>query len=226
MGNEKYKQGKYDEAIQFYETIIKKGVKNGYLFYNLGNAYFKNKQLGKAILNYERARLYLPNDEDIKFNLQFVSALKVDKIQSPKYNPFTKVILFIYNIFDVNTLFIISYILLWIIVGIFIIKWIVKNLQLQDIASRIFPYIGILFIIFTLILIIKIYNTENLKYSIVLSQESEVRSGPGKDYTVIFTLHEGTKVRERNYSGKWTQITLPNGYSGWIKSSDIESIEK
>lgn len=226
LGNEKYKQGKYEEAIEFYESIIKKGIKNGYLFYNLGNAYFKTKQLGKAILNYERAKIYLPNDEDVEFNLKYASSLKVDKIQPPEYNPFTKVILFIYNLFDVNTLFILCYILLWLIIAIFIVRWLVKNILLKDIGLRIFPYVSITLAVLLIILIIKIYNAENLKYSIVLSKESEVRSGPGEDYTVIFTLHEGTKVRERNYSGNWIQITLPNGYNGWIKSSDIESIEK
>lgn len=223
-GNEKYRQGKYEEAIKFYETIISKGIKNGYLFYNLGNAYFKINEIGKAILNYERAKIYLPYNDDVQFNLRFVNSLKVDKIETKEYNPFTKVVLFVYNLFTVNTLFILVYIFLCLIVIGFIIKWFVKNISVRDISSRVFPYIVVIFIILFLILVLKLYDTENIRYGIVLAKESEVRSGPGEDYTVIFTLHEGTKIREHNRSGNFAQITLPNGYSGWIKRADIELI--
>jgi len=225
LGNESYKQGKYNDAIKFYETLVKKGVKNGYLFYNLGNAYFKNKQIGKAILNYERAKLYLPNDKDIKYNLKYANTIKVDRISEPEYNPFTKVILFIYNVFGVNTLAIIVEVLLWIIVAIFIIKWLVKDYRIKDLALKIFPYAAITFIVLLLIFVIKVYNIENSEYGIVTVNEGEVKSGPGNDYTVIFTLHEGTKVKKQNVSGNWYQVTLPNGYTGWLKKGDIEMIE-
>jgi len=67
--NESYKQGAFEEAIQGYNQLIDGGLGNGHLFFNLGNAYFRMNKLGKALLNYERARLLLPRDADLNFNL-------------------------------------------------------------------------------------------------------------------------------------------------------------
>ncbi|MBN1898925.1 MAG: BatD family protein [Spirochaetes bacterium] len=226
QGNKNYKTGNYEKAIGIYESIKQKGVKNGYLYYNLGNAYFKNSQLGEAILNYERARLYLPRDRDVKFNLEFAENLKVDSIQEMEYNPFTKIIFFVYDLFNVNILFIFVFILSWLLVAIFAVKWLVKNVLYRSLAARIFPTIVMAFLFFLILFMIKVYHAQNHIDSVVLASESEVRSGPGQDFTVIFTLHEGTKVRERNYSQRWTQISLPNGFNGWIDSKDIERIEK
>jgi tetratricopeptide (TPR) repeat protein len=74
-----YEAEQYEEAVALYEAIAKRRIRAGRVYYNLGNAYFKAGQLGKAILSYERARRLLPRDEDIEANLGFVRLLKVDK---------------------------------------------------------------------------------------------------------------------------------------------------
>ena len=56
-GNEFYELGQYQEAIKNFEEIIDNGYESWELYYNLGNAYFKNKQLGKAILNLKSQQL-------------------------------------------------------------------------------------------------------------------------------------------------------------------------
>ncbi len=55
-----YEQANYDEAIKQYDGILKSGWESGNLYYNLGNCYFKKGELGKAILNYEKARRLIP----------------------------------------------------------------------------------------------------------------------------------------------------------------------
>ena len=53
--NADYAAGKFPSAIEGYESLVKSGQWNPSLFYNLGNAYFRTGDLGRAILNYERA---------------------------------------------------------------------------------------------------------------------------------------------------------------------------
>ena len=65
---------------QMYEKIKQLGYESEELYYNLGNAYFKSKQLGNAILHYEKALRLAPNNKDIQFNLKLVNSLTVDKI--------------------------------------------------------------------------------------------------------------------------------------------------
>ena len=122
-GNEKYKKGKYNDAIKYYELILSKGIRNGYVYYNLGNAYFKANNPGKAVLNLERAKIYLPSDADVNFNIRFTESRIVDTIQKQQYNPFTIVILFFYNLFEINTLFWVIFILFLILIGSLTFKW-------------------------------------------------------------------------------------------------------
>jgi len=69
-----YKKGNYPSAINQYADIISNGKESGQLYYNLGNSYFKNGQLGKAVLNYERALLLIPRDSDLNFNYDYAQA--------------------------------------------------------------------------------------------------------------------------------------------------------
>ena len=76
-----YFKGNYADAIALYEGILKRGKKSSELYYNLGNSYYKSKDMAKAILNYERALLLNPGDGDIKFNLKLAQNKTVDTTQ-------------------------------------------------------------------------------------------------------------------------------------------------
>ena len=66
-----YEMKHYDKAISIYEALIKEEGATKQLYYNLGNAYFRANEIGKSILNYERALRLDPTDEDAKANLEF-----------------------------------------------------------------------------------------------------------------------------------------------------------
>ena len=74
-----YRKGNYQQAINDYKELLKQGA-SADIFYNLGNAYFRSGNLTQAILNYERASLLSPGNEDINFNLEFARSKTVDKI--------------------------------------------------------------------------------------------------------------------------------------------------
>jgi hypothetical protein len=65
----------YRQSAQLLETILSDGFKNGAIFYNLGNAYFRAGDFGKAILNYRKAKLYRPRDPYVQANLQQALAM-------------------------------------------------------------------------------------------------------------------------------------------------------
>lgn len=64
--------GHYAEAVQLYEEQVARGVQDSALFFNLGNAYFHQGDLGRAVLNLERAAQLNPRDADIANNLSLV----------------------------------------------------------------------------------------------------------------------------------------------------------
>ena len=69
-GNNFYKNNDYISAISFYEDIIKQGWESSNLFYNLGNSYFRQNQLGNAIWSYKKGLMLDPRDKDLIHNLE------------------------------------------------------------------------------------------------------------------------------------------------------------
>ena len=67
--NRLYQVGNYHEAGRVYEQIINQGVQDSTVYFNLGNAYYRQGDLGRAIVNYQRAALLNPRDADIQANL-------------------------------------------------------------------------------------------------------------------------------------------------------------
>jgi len=79
-GNEAYQQGDYESASKYYLRAIKNNAGNGHIYYNLGNAYFRQGFYGRAIASYRRAKIQLPRDPDVIANLQLARDEDVDSI--------------------------------------------------------------------------------------------------------------------------------------------------
>ena len=79
--NHQYAEGRYQQAIRTYQQVLAQGQEAPGIYYNLGNAYYKNNQLAPAILNYERARLRAPGNEDIQYNLGLARQQITDRIE-------------------------------------------------------------------------------------------------------------------------------------------------
>jgi tetratricopeptide (TPR) repeat protein len=84
--SEAYRSEDYKRSIQLYEQVVaqllSEGRESAEIYYNLGNAYFRNGETAKAILNYERALLLDPGDSDIRHNLRFARTRIEDKIDT------------------------------------------------------------------------------------------------------------------------------------------------
>src|SRR5439155_14575997 len=68
--NQEYAAGDFKAAIADYETLVRSGQDTANLFYNLGNAYFRKSDFGRAILNYERALALEPHPPEAEANLR------------------------------------------------------------------------------------------------------------------------------------------------------------
>ena len=68
--NRDFAQGHFKEAISGYEALIRDGQWTANVFYDLGNAYFRAGDFGRAILNYERALALAQHHPEATANLQ------------------------------------------------------------------------------------------------------------------------------------------------------------
>ncbi len=79
--NNNYSKANYEDALAGFKKIEELGYASPALYYNMGNTYFKLKQIGKSILYYERALKLDPSDKDALNNLQLAREFTLDRIE-------------------------------------------------------------------------------------------------------------------------------------------------
>src|SRR5207302_7472376 len=67
---QEYSAGHFQEAINRYEAVVRSGEASANLFYDLGNAYFRVADFGRAILNYERSLALERHHPEAEANLR------------------------------------------------------------------------------------------------------------------------------------------------------------
>lgn len=216
-----YEKLQYKTAAAYYEKILAGGESSAILHYNLGNAYYKSNELGKAIYNYELAKKLSPGDEDIKTNLKIANSKTLDKIESKENFLAGAIKSGLYSTFSTTdwawlSIFVIAFTLLCIIGFIVAQKLFFK---------RVFFWLGLLsaikFVIVLAIGFAALHNLNKKTQAIVLSQTVQVLNAPNESGKSKFTLHEGTKLTVLSTNEEWTSIQLANGNEGWIKTVEL-----
>lgn len=224
QASEAYENANFQEAIGLYEEIIDNGYESWEVYYNLGNAYYKQIDIGKAILNYERATRLLPDNEDIQYNLQLANLRVIDKIQSPPQFFFSKFVERIKNLFSIDSLSMIVLIAYIMTVVLIIIMMLVKLGSFRMMTKVITYVFVIVLILSSLLLYMKIHEMNHTRYGIILVPKVIVYSSPEENGTEIFSLHEGSKVKLTRAIDSWSQIRLTDGKTGWLKNDAFEII--
>jgi len=218
--NRAYKEDRYQEAIDGYLDLIGNGYVNGHLYYNLGNAYFRAGQLGRAILNYKRAQLLIPRDADLNFNLRYALDRSQDAVSADQN-------------FLMQAFFWLDEVtlpeLMWAFVVLNILFWGILLLRLFRRPEWTY-YVFIVLLIFWLVggvsLGVKWHQSKTDLRAVVLLGEVDVLAGPDSNDTVLFKLHEGTTIHRERIEDGWSLIRLSPSKRGWLKSSAIEQVLK
>jgi tetratricopeptide (TPR) repeat protein len=221
QGNSEYQKGNYASAERHYRRILDSGVDSGALYYNLGNVCFKQKRLGEAIYYWEKARQILPGDREIQGNLELANLLLVDRIETPAYPMPLKILAGVPELLTIaqeSRLVLLLFVAANILFSVYLLA---KNPRYSFRALIGCLGIGFLFIIFACSLSWKIYEKDYRREGVVIEQKVDVRSGPGPENITVFTIHEGIKVRVHTSSNGWYQISLPNGWNGWLRQGDL-----
>jgi len=215
-GIEAYGQANYQAAIDEFLKLTEAGVRNGRLFYNLGNAYLKNKDLGRAILWYERAKHLIPSDPDLKFNLHYARSLVKDEKGSIE-SPMVRVIFFWQDILSRNVLqrmALVANAMFWLSLGVMLFR-----------KSRILKSFSILALILTLLVtptvLFQFYGDWFIRRGIVLPAELSVHAGRNEQATELFNLHAGTKVTIQDEKDGYFRIFYDQGKIGWVEAEKI-----
>ncbi len=219
--NAAYADGRYDEAATIYQSLLDEQP-NATLYYNLGNARFKQGELAQAILSYERALRLKPNYKDAKYNLAFAQSRIVDNIPEQDFflSSWARTVR---NQLSERT-WIRSSIALFILALAGLLLFLLGRAMWVRKTAFHTAWIALLFSLVTGLNAASLHNRDTLRNEAIITQGVvNAKSSPDRSGTDLFTLHEGTKVTIRETIGEWVNVHVGSN-EGWIRSSNLERI--
>ena len=210
-------------ANQFEALVTDDHIENGYLLYNIGNAYYEAGENGKAILYYRRAERLVPGFPDLQANLQTVrQQVKAPEAKKAWWSEIVKSIFFWHYIIDYSTRMvasIVAFVLIWffLILAIFFRSALIK----AGVVSSL-----VITIAFGSSFLLSAYQLHLVKTGVIVDSQVQVRKGPGVSYESIYEqpLPQGTEFDLLETHGDWWKIRLLNGDEAWVKGSEAEII--
>lgn len=222
-----YDNKEYTLAMECYKKILSSepSISDATLFYNIANTYYRQGELGRAILNYERAVRIAPQNKETRHSLKVANNQVVKSIdystpylQSIRDN--------IFQVFPVQLFIILSFLLatLCLAGGAFFL------LAPQRLHRQIGFYtalVSLCLFITAQTLLYTIYKQYKDPYeAIVLEGKVAVKTSPNEESPLLNTLYEGTKINivDTSSDQKWIAILLPDDKLGWLKRASIETV--
>ena len=213
-GNKAYIDGDYAKAIEEYGAIIEEGNYSEKLYYNLANAHFKQGEMGKAILYYNKALRIAPNEEDIRHNLAIAEAQTKDRIVVIPEFFLNRWMRSVRHSMSCTAWSVMSLAAFALVLAFGLLFLLSSNIRWRK-AGFYSAVCGALLFVATLSFAISSRN-DMLTHdeAIVMSSAISVKSSPDRSATDLFVLHEGTKVRILSEIDEWCEVVIADGKKG------------
>jgi tetratricopeptide (TPR) repeat protein len=224
QANEAYQANQFEAAIALYNQVVDLRFESAVLYYNLGNAYFKNGENARALLWLERAGRLDPNNEDIIHNISFVQQKLIDRIEHLPEFFIVKLWNDCSRQFTGNQWAIFSIVACALFAICLLLILLIRIQWVRSIAI----FVAILALLLTIFFIIfsKKESARNINHpeGIIMSYVVYVKSTPNEKGSDLFVIHSGLKVGITDQLNEWVEVRLPNGEKGWILANQIEEI--
>lgn len=210
-------------ASQFEYIVNMLNIENGYLYFNIGNAYYEAGDLGKAILNYRIAERLIPGFMDLKHNLGQARA-DLNLPISPKswYSDIIKGVFFWHYMIDYTTRrtgFMLIFVLFWLVLVLLIF-------QRHTLIKAGLIFVVLLNFAFGSSYLISLYEMQFVNAGVVTAKATFARRGPGAGYEKLFEqpLPGGTEFDIVDDQADWWKVQLRDSEMVWLKKEDIWKI--
>lgn len=218
--NSEYSSGDYSAAILAYERMLDEGQKSWEVYYNLGAAYFKAGQIGRAILNTERAARLSPANDDVEHNLDVLRAHTQDRIDALPQFFLVDWAESVRDSISPNS-WTVGMIVLLVAAALCFVGWYTTKRSVFMASC-----------IVVVVLALSSWGFAHSAYSaieggnsaIVLNSATVVRSSPDANGKELYILHQGTKVDIEDSYGIYSEVVVASGNKGWVATKDIETI--
>lgn len=229
-----YNAEDYRTAIDLYNSSIRNEGHSSDIYYNLGNAYYRNGNLGKAVISYERALKIDPTNDDARTNLEFVKSRIQDRPEDDTA--------FFAGLHSKAVSAMKANAWAWTAFAIFVLLMGAVALYIfsTTVSYRKTGFFGgiVLFFVFLYTLVAahdSVAKASEHNMAVVIAPNTQLTSAPraarnGDDRVV--TIHEGTTVEvvdsvatpDDPQSPMWYNVKINNSTKAWLRSSDVERI--
>jgi tetratricopeptide (TPR) repeat protein len=217
QANQAYREGRFQEAVDGYQNLVNSGRWSANLFYDLGNAWFRLGDFGKAIVNYQRALALDPPHPEASANLRRARdearalELRKDWIEryvamgTPAQYSIIAAVAFWFVLFGLT-------------------RWFFSppgratgRMALIACAAAV---CGLsIFALYTLE-----NGTQGRALAIVTGKDIEARLATADNTSSILALPAGSEIEVLSERGEWIYAALPNEQRGWIPAKAVERV--
>jgi Tetratricopeptide repeat len=221
--NQLYVSGHYGEAARIYEQEIARGVHDSAVYFNLGNAYFQQGDMGRAVLNLQRAADLAPRDADIQANLQLARQQTTELFAAEPQGP-VAVLARITDWMTLNEAAIVV-LALWFLLGFFILAYREAS---SPRGRRITQTMSLVVLILMLLAGVSLASRSFIQQTqpgVVVMPSVAISDGPTAGSTTGYNLAGGTEVKVIDHAGGWVRLDVPQGAGeAWVPANAVEPI--
>ncbi len=222
--NQLYVSGHFGEAARIYEQEIARGVQDSTLYFNLGNAYYQQGDMGRAVLNLQRAAQLAPRDTDIQANLELARQQTTELFAEEPSGP-VAILAGITAWMSLNETAV-AVLALWFLLGFFLLAYREVN---GPRGKRLAQTLALLMLLMMLLAGVSLASRSFLELTtlpgVVVTPDVAISGSPGVNSTKSYTLAGGTKVNVVDRQGEWLRLAVPEGAGeSWVPAEAIEPI--
>jgi tetratricopeptide (TPR) repeat protein len=225
-GTKAYQESDFERAIDEWRSCADNGITDADLFYNLGNAYFRNGNLGLSIFYYKKALRLRANDSDIQHNLKFAQAMTRDKVdEDEEENPLLSTLFKAHHAIALKNQLWILLALFWIIAAVGIAQKVSLSEKVKNICIGTIFALAAIFCVIGASAAYKIFVLQTDITGVVTAKDADVTSAPSDKSQTLNTLSEGTSFQVLSVQGNFAEIQLGEKIKGFVKLSDVGIVE-
>lgn len=213
--NQEYAAGDFKAAIADYEEVVRSGQDTPNLFYNLGNAYFRQKDFGRAILNYERALALEPRHPEAQANLRIArdEARALELVPS-RWERWLALA-------NTNQYAVTAAVAFW--VGLFALAIFIFNRRRP--VAFVLSILALSIFVFSLFAVYELsHEKDGRNLAVVTTDSVEARLATADTANRVLTLPAGSEIQILSRRGDWIYAALPNNLRGWMPANTAEQV--
>jgi hypothetical protein len=237
-GIQAYKDKDYTTAVEAFQNVVEHDHASADVYYNLGNAYFKlgeqnvagngrkfaNGELGRAVLNYERALKLNPGMDDAEYNLDHAKEFTNDTEAVPE-GLLVRLWHGLASLLSTNMWAALSLLMLFACI-VLILTFLLHHSKIVRMTSFFVSLVtALMFVLTTLLSLTQLTTyTDNQRAVIIALDSTPVHASPDSGSKIIRQPSQGVTVTIERSHDNWAEVRFADGEKGWIRSSNIEII--